>query len=66
MTHPIDFYPPREIIDAAQKVEDYFKKHHVLYNQGWEFMGICSRDHAYKLQAIKRLIEKGEDSFYEQ
>lgn len=60
----VDNYLPQEIIDAALKIEDYFKK-----NQGgdgnWELGGICSRDHAYKLQAIKRLIEKGEDSFYE-
>jgi len=45
---------PDEIIKAAQTVDNWMHEHRYYR---WELMGICSRNHAYKLHQIHGTLE---------
>lgn len=50
----LDRWPPKEICDAARLVEHYFEEQGA---QCWEFMGLCSRNHADLLRRIQGEID---------
>ena len=51
---------PLEIIEAANKIDLYFKKQGI---DTWELMHTCSRNHAYRLREIEKIVDfKGKPS----
>ena len=46
---------PSDVIAAARLVENYFSENHS--DQSWQLMGICSRDHAFKVKGLSELAD---------
>jgi hypothetical protein len=44
---------PNEIVQAARKVQNWMAQNG---NGSWEFLDICSRDHASKIDQIKEIL----------
>jgi hypothetical protein len=45
---------PDSIVLAAMAVADWFNSQSLSPNLGWEFMNICSRNHADRLKELER------------
>lgn len=58
MIDPYDI-PPKEILEAAEKVHLYFAKKGV---RSWELMNICSRDNAERLRSAEAVIRRFNES----